>query len=110
VTAPARCTAVQYPKVSQTERRPMDDQALELYAALDLAAKSGAVVDILKKRHFHGHPLDLDALTEAVADAMWSISLLITVFHMDTAALLVHGQQRRVPSEKGPNDEAEPSD
>lgn len=47
-------------------------------AALDLAAKSGEVVDTLKKHLYHGHELDDDALYLLIIETGGALADLIT--------------------------------
>ena len=47
-----------------------------LLGAMGLAGESGEVVDLIKKVHFAGHPLDIVKVKDELGDVMWYIALL----------------------------------
>jgi len=53
-----------------------------MMATLGLCGESGEVADLLKKHHFHGHPLTRTQLIEELGDVAWYLAELCTAFHL----------------------------
>lgn len=48
-----------------------------LHAAMGIGGESGEIIDILKKHHFYGKPLDTAKVLEEIGDQLWYVNLLI---------------------------------
>lgn len=51
--------------------------------ALGLCGEAGEVGDLIKKRIFHGHQLDVDDLMKELGDVLWYLSNVATLAGID---------------------------
>jgi|SRR5579883_226372 len=56
-----------------------EQKELLTLTALGIAGESGEVVDIIKKKLYHAHELDVLALGKEIGDLLWYIVLLCDV-------------------------------
>ena len=72
-----------------------------LHAIMGLVTESAELLDVLKKRHAYGKPLDLVNLREEAGDVLWYLPLLcraLGVSMNDVAALNIEKLRARYPA------------
>lgn len=85
---------------SRTRVHPDTSVNLSVKNAMGLAGETGEVVDLLKKHHYHGKPLDVDELRKELGDVLWYLTDLCTEHGLtlaDVAAANIAKLQRRYP-------------
>lgn len=50
--------------------------------ALGIAGEAGEIVDLVKKRMFHGHPMDMEKLKGELGDQLWYIARMAARFDL----------------------------
>lgn len=56
----------------------LDDAARLLDAAAGLAEEAGEILGAVRKHRFQGRPLDRDAVTKELGDALWCLAAVAT--------------------------------
>ncbi len=58
--------------------------------ALGLTGEAGEVVELVKKHRYHGHPLDLEAMTKEIGDVLWYVAELCTAVGLSMGTVAQH--------------------
>jgi NTP pyrophosphatase (non-canonical NTP hydrolase) len=62
-------------KLSTNEGRKM--------ASIGLAGETGEVLDMVKKHHYHGHPMLANELAKELGDVLWYLAVLAELYFID---------------------------
>lgn len=94
--------------VIESENGSLTDYPKILHALMGMNGESGECIDILKKRMFQGHELDVDHLLNELGDVCWYTMLLIIeldiepVFVFEYLDRLIHVRQwKEKPEDNG---------
>ncbi|MCG3411891.1 nucleoside triphosphate pyrophosphohydrolase family protein [Staphylococcus massiliensis] len=86
-------------------RRTMDETSTQseqlLNSGLGLTGEVGEVADMIKKHHFHGHPLVRDAIAKELGDIMWYIAYCAEALDLsmeDIAKMNIAKLKKRYPN------------
>jgi NTP pyrophosphatase (non-canonical NTP hydrolase) len=90
-----------YQSLAARTRNPaLDQHALLLDAAAGLAEEAGEILGTIRKHLFQGRPLDREAVTRELGDALWCLSAVATSLEVslgDVAHTNVDKLRRRYP-------------